>query len=208
MSSNNKTYTTANSSRPILWMPSTMRCRCRGRGCFGEGVGCAGKTLPPAHLPKLSLSFPSPDPPQDAGRWKLNCRGPPPLPRCPDLLVFPGPFQGKIKEERSRGFLRVLCRFLFLGTEARSFEAPPTGQPQTYLARARCVCLVAQSCPALCDPVDLPSLLCPWGFSRQEYWSGVAMPSWRIGWEIIHLPLPTEPFTCSTDSLRRKTDFP
>ena len=36
----------------------------------------------------------------------------------------------------------------------------------------------------------------------------VAMPSWRIGWEIIHLPLPTEPFTCSTDSLRRKTGFP
>ena len=24
-----------------------------------------------------------------------------------------------------------------------------------------------QSCPILCDP----RLLCPWGFSRQEYWS-------------------------------------
>ena len=150
--------------------------QCRGRGCSGEGVRCAGKTVPPAHLPKLSLSFPSPDPPQDAGRWKLNCRRPPPLPHCPDLLVFLGPFQGKIKKERSRGLLRVLRRFLFLGTEARSFEAPPTGQPQTYLARARCVCLVAQSCPALCDPVDLPRLLCPWGFSRQEYWSGLPCP--------------------------------
>ena len=34
--------------------------------------------------------------------------------------------------------------------------------------------LVAQLCPALCDPMDQPSrLLFPsMGFSRQEYWSG------------------------------------
>ena len=38
------------------------------------------------------------------------------------------------------------------------------------------LCLVTQSCPALCDPLDCsPSLsqdrlLCPWGFPRQEYW--------------------------------------
>ena len=37
------------------------------------------------------------------------------------------------------------------------------------------MCLVAQSCPTLCDPMDCrpASLLCPWGFSRQEYWSGL-----------------------------------
>ena len=38
------------------------------------------------------------------------------------------------------------------------------------------LCLVAQLCPTLCDPMDcsLPTrLLCPWGFFRQEYWSGL-----------------------------------
>ena len=40
------------------------------------------------------------------------------------------------------------------------------------------LCLVAQSCLTLCDPVDCspPGLLCPWGFSRQEYWSGFPCP--------------------------------
>ena len=28
-----------------------------------------------------------------------------------------------------------------------------------------------QSCPTLCNPID--RLLCLWGFSRQEYWSGL-----------------------------------
>ena len=37
------------------------------------------------------------------------------------------------------------------------------------------VCFVAQSCLTLCDPVDWH--LCPWGFSRQEYWSGLPCPS-------------------------------
>ena len=43
------------------------------------------------------------------------------------------------------------------------------------------LCLVAQSGVTLCDPMDYscpppphrPRLLCPWGFSRQEYWSGI-----------------------------------
>ena len=37
------------------------------------------------------------------------------------------------------------------------------------------LCLVAQSGPTLCNPMDYnPSrLLCPWGFSRQEYQSGL-----------------------------------
>ena len=39
-------------------------------------------------------------------------------------------------------------------------------------------CRDAQSCPTLCDPGGLlPSrLLCPGGFSRQEYWSGLPFP--------------------------------
>ena len=32
---------------------------------------------------------------------------------------------------------------------------------------------VAQSCPTLCDPMEPTRLLCPWGFSRQESWSGL-----------------------------------
>ena len=36
------------------------------------------------------------------------------------------------------------------------------------------MCLVTQSCPTLCNPIDcnLPGSP-PWGFSRQEYWSGL-----------------------------------
>ena len=39
-------------------------------------------------------------------------------------------------------------------------------------------CLVAQSFPTLCNPMDCssPRLLCPWGFSRQEYWRGLPCP--------------------------------
>ena len=41
------------------------------------------------------------------------------------------------------------------------------------------LCWVAQLCPTLCDPMDcsLPCrLFCPWGFSRQEHWSGLPCP--------------------------------
>ena len=39
------------------------------------------------------------------------------------------------------------------------------------------LCLVAQLCPAFCNPTDcsLPDS-CPWGFSRQEFWSGLPCP--------------------------------
>ena len=39
------------------------------------------------------------------------------------------------------------------------------------------LCLDSQSCPTLCNPMDAPTrCLCPWGFSRQEYWSGLPCP--------------------------------
>ena len=40
------------------------------------------------------------------------------------------------------------------------------------------VCLVTQSCLTLCDTVNCrcPRLLCPRGFSRQGYWSGLPYP--------------------------------
>ena len=45
---------------------------------------------------------------------------------------------------------------------------------------------VAQSCPTLSDPMDYslpgpPSM----GFSRQEYWSGVPLPSPTISWSLL-----------------------
>ena len=40
------------------------------------------------------------------------------------------------------------------------------------------LCLAAQPCPTLCDPMDCsPTGTCPWGFSRQEDWSGLPCPS-------------------------------
>ena len=38
------------------------------------------------------------------------------------------------------------------------------------------LCLVTQSCPILCDPLEPFRILCPWGFSRQECWSGLPCP--------------------------------
>ena len=40
------------------------------------------------------------------------------------------------------------------------------------------LCLVAQSCPTLCDPMDYIAhrFLCPWVFSKQEYRSGFPCP--------------------------------
>ena len=40
------------------------------------------------------------------------------------------------------------------------------------------LCLVTQSCPTLCNPMDCSParLLCPWGFSRHEYWSRLPCP--------------------------------
>ena len=43
------------------------------------------------------------------------------------------------------------------------------------------LCLVPQLCPTLCNPMDCSPpgcrILCPWGFSRQEYWSGLPCAS-------------------------------
>ena len=50
-----------------------------------------------------------------------------------------------------------------------------------YLSPTVRVCVKSlQSCLTLCDPMVLWTvvfrLLCPWGFSRQEYWSGLSCP--------------------------------
>ena len=39
-------------------------------------------------------------------------------------------------------------------------------------------CLVTQSCPALCDPMDCsPTVSLSMGLPRQEYWRGLPFPS-------------------------------
>ena len=50
---------------------------------------------------------------------------------------------------------------------------PPTAMPSLIVYK--CCCLVAKSCPTLLRPHRLKPtrLLCPWGFSRQEYWNGL-----------------------------------
>ena len=47
-----------------------------------------------------------------------------------------------------------------------------------YVCVCAGLCLVTLSSPTRCDPMDCnpPRLLCPWGFSRQEYCSGLPCP--------------------------------
>ena len=40
-----------------------------------------------------------------------------------------------------------------------------------YTPTQNVLCVVAQLCPTLCNPMD-----CSYGFSRQEYWSGLSCP--------------------------------
>ena len=48
---------------------------------------------------------------------------------------------------------------------------------ETLCMVACAVCLVAQSCPTLCESVDWnPPGSCPWEFSRQGYWNGLSCP--------------------------------
>ena len=42
-----------------------------------------------------------------------------------------------------------------------------------------CAVLSPSSCPVLCDPMEGSQAPLSMGFSKQEYWSGVAMPSPR-----------------------------
>ena len=59
---------------------------------------------------------------------------------------------------------------------------------------------VAQSHPSLSDPMDcslpaVPWFLCPWDFqfSRQEYWSGVPLPSPSVGLALSYSVKPPQP---------------
>ena len=73
--------------------------------------------------------------------------------------------------------LSVLFLELLTSTKFRE-KAIPTSQStfSMFLFHHR---LVAKSCPTLETPMDysLARLLCPWGFSRPEYWIGLPYPS-------------------------------
>ena len=58
----------------------------------------------------------------------------------------------------------------------RFFTTEPPGKPQYFSAAAAAKSL--QSCPTLCDPVDvIRQVPLSMGFSRQEYWNGLPFPS-------------------------------
>ena len=72
-------------------------------------------------------------------------------------------------------------------------------------------CLVAQSCPALCNPMDCSQVSLFMIFSRQEYWSGLPFPTPgdlpEPGIEPTFLPSPALAgglFTTSTTGLEGK----
>ena len=56
--------------------------------------------------------------------------------------------------------------------QANSLPNEPPGKPFPPL----CVCLIAQLCPAHCDPMDCQAPL-SMKFSRKEYWSGLPFPA-------------------------------
>ena len=61
--------------------------------------------------------------------------------------------------------------------QMRSMAKKQTGLLTLKAEKHPCAmpCLVAQSCLTLCDPMDHspPGSSYPWGFSRQEHWSGL-----------------------------------
>ena len=66
----------------------------------------------------------------------------------------------------------------FIGDWSRPASGVERREPSYTVAAATAAAKSLQSCPTLCDPIDgslpgSPSL----GFSRQEYWSGVPLPS-------------------------------
>ena len=80
-----------------------------------------------------------------------------------------------------------------------SWEDVHWSTPSSAALKSCVLCLVAQWCPTLCDPHGLqPSrLLCPWGFSRQEYWSELPCPPPR------DLPTPgMEPTSLASPALQ------
>ena len=95
------------------------------------------------------------------------------------LLILPGKYNHSSFRELETGLeklanLSEVIHFRPVGTLFP--QATPTGQ-WVQLAAEEYVCMSAKSlqpCPTFCDPMDCRTrLLCPWGFSRKEYRSGL-----------------------------------
>ena len=102
---------------------------------------------------------------------------------------------GQKPKQRSALNSSIVCQNLlipscwFLTRKMEMGRGPPRGgKPQlgretaTLLVAlkatsSQCRCLVAQPCPTLqLHGLQPARLLCPWGFSRQKYWSGLPSP--------------------------------
>ena len=83
-----------------------------------------------------------------------------------------------ISSSRRSSSPRNQASISYISCIGRFFTTSTTFEAQVYFSV--CVCLVAQSCPTLCNP--MPTLvLCPWGFFRQEHWSRLPYPCWGYG---------------------------
>ena len=91
--------------------------------------------------------------------------------------------------------------------QANSLPNEPPGKPFPPL----CVCLIAQLCPAHCDPMDCQAPL-SMKFSRKEYWSGLPFPApgnlSNPGIELVSLVSPTLAGRFFTTVLPGKSPLP
>ena len=97
-----------------------------------------------------------------------------------NIISLENPRRTKAKEPKAQGpegfpsVVLALFRLLSLpySSNHRSLKAHSQPLPQVGILCVVCCCLVVSD--ALCPNELQPSrLLCPWGFSRQEYWSGL-----------------------------------
>ena len=104
------------------------------------------------------------------------------------------PGQPQWPQEGCRAFFQVQWR------AAERFQAARTGSDGYFKEIAFvCVCLVAQSCPTLCDPMDCS----PPGSSvhGREYWSRLSFPPPRDPPNLGIKPVPLCFLHCQADSL-------
>ena len=97
-------------------------------------------------------------------------------------IVLVHPWSGGLKNVSWEGYLSAFISsqrnfHIHIHNLLHIENAPLSSRPPSPLCCVKSV----QSCPTLCEPVDCSSLglLCPWGFSRQEYWSGLPFLSPR-----------------------------
>ena len=83
------------------------------------------------------------------------------------LFLFPLPACGLFFNFH---FIKLLYWIIFFFTTFKKYFP-------TVIPLAMCVCVCAQSCPTLCDPMDCAhqAPLCM-EFSQQEYWGGLPFP--------------------------------